>query len=188
MLKANWPTEELIQRCLDQDRLAQKEVYQTLYGKMLAVGRRYLRDPKEVAEVLNSSFLTVFQKLPDYHRIDNFEAWVRRIVINKAIDHLRYHKRFREEAREEVPTTSDRIATNAGDEALRMQELYQLIDALPPMARAVFNLYAIDGFAHKEIAEKLEISAATSRWHLSAARGQLQESLKKNEAFHVGVG
>lgn len=185
-MKNNCSYDQLIQRCLDQDRLAQKEIYQALFGKMRGVCRRYISNPKEVSEVLNTSFLTVFQKLHEYKSIDNFDAWVRRIVINKSIDHLRYHKHFKEVTLPELPQNVT-VSYNDGDSAMRMQELYDLIDQLPPMAKAVFNLYAIDGFSHKEIGEKLEINASTSRWHLSSARLQLQEKLNKNDSLHVGV-
>ena len=174
--------DRLIEGCLRQDRQAQKEVYSTLFGMVRAICRRYLTDKEDLIEVLNSTFLSVFRNIEQYDGKGNFEGWVKRIAINKSIDHLRSRKRFQEAHRLD-PNLEDfnGRGVNDGPSSLAMEELDKMIESLPPMSRAVFNLFAIDDFAHKEIAEKLNITEATSRWHLSAARKQLRKVIAATE-------
>jgi RNA polymerase sigma factor (sigma-70 family) len=164
----------LIRGCLENDRKAQERLYKRFYPVMMPLCARYVKDRNEAVEVLNDAFLKVFKQLATY---DTAKAmlytWMRRIVINTAIDHLRRQKTLREREMfpdhlEEPGIDNEAVSKMNGDELLR------LIRQLPVTTRLVFNLYGIDGFSHREIAEMLGISEGTSRWHLSDARRQLK--------------
>ncbi|MEM9024052.1 MAG: RNA polymerase sigma factor [Bacteroidota bacterium] len=172
--------EELIRLCLKNDRKAQKEVYENLFGRMHAVCLRYLKDPDDALEVLNNGFLSVFTNIKQYGFKGSFEGWVKRIMINKSLDHLRANKRF-----STTDAVDDEYAfrhVSVDNEAwsnLGLEVLDGMIAQLPPMSRSVFNLYVIDGYSHHEIANILSINPGTSRWHLSYARQSLQKMVKK---------
>jgi RNA polymerase sigma factor (sigma-70 family) len=176
---------KLIDRCIEGDRLAQKEVYEKFFGRMYVVARRYVNDHEETLEIVNFSFLKVFKKLRKFGFKGSFEGWIMKIVVNTALDHIRSNKKYKEQIRheEDFEHTYDIEVDHKDDENIDKDKIYSMIAELPPMTRAVFNLYAIDGFSHKEIAEKLEISVGTSKWHLSAARKNLQEKLVNNFGF-----
>lgn len=135
---------------------------------------RYVRDRNDALEVLNDAFLKVFKQLSTYDTSKAMlSTWMRRIVINTAIDYLRRQKTIRDREMfpdhiEEPGVDNEAISKMSGDELLR------LIRQLPVTTRLVFNLYGVDGFSHREIAEMLGISEGTSRWHLSDARRQLK--------------
>ena len=176
---------KLIDRCIEGDRLAQKEVYEKFFGRMYVVARRYVNDHEETLEIVNFSFLKVFKKLKNFGFKGSFEGWVMKIVVNTALDHIRSNKKYKEQIKHEenFEYTYDIEVDHKDDENIDKDKIYSMIAELPPMTRAVFNLYAIDGFSHKEIAEKLDISIGTSKWHLSAARKNLQEKLVNNFGF-----
>ena len=132
---------------------------------------------------MNDGFMQVFKKMGQFGAKGSFEGWIRKVMVNKALDHLRSRKAYQEHisVRVEVPEISS--DTMDALQVLEMEELYQLIEQIPPMSRSVFNMHAVDGFTHKEIAAKLNISEGTSRWHLSEARASMQEKImKKAEA------
>lgn len=173
-------TEETIKGCVNDDRKCQRAVYEEFYPTMLAIVRRYIHDSEEVLDVLNQGFIKVFKKVKQYHAENSFEGWCKRIIINTALDHLRssrrYHNLFSFDALAALPSTP---AYNDGLDEMSIDELFSIIDSITPVSKLVFNLYAIDGFNHKEIAEKLNISTGTSKWHLSSARKQIQAKIKR---------
>lgn len=170
-------TDEIIKGCLKQDRKSQKRVYETYYPVILAIVRRYVRDEEEVLDVLNQGFIKIFKKIDQYHFENSFEGWCKRIIINTSLDHIRANKRYRDLFSFDAIMPSHQVY-NDGVNTLSVNELMQLIDTISPISKLVFNLFAIDGFSHKEIAEKLNISVGTSKWHLSSARKQIQAKLK----------
>lgn len=164
----------IIQGCLKNDRRAQEELYKRFYPAMMSLCLRYLRDRQDALEVLNDALLKVFKQMG---RFDPTKAalytWMRTIVINTALDALRKQKALRD--REMLPEDEEtRGIDNEAIAKLSGDELLGIIRRLPMTTRTVFNLYVIDGYAHREIGALLSISEGTSRWHLNDARKQLK--------------
>lgn len=170
-------TEDVIKACSQNNRIAQRKVYDAYYSVMLAIVRRYIRDDEEVLDVVNQGFVKVFQKVEQYHFENSFEGWCKRIVINTALDHLRSSKRYKDFFSFDAMMPSHQIY-NDGMNNMSVDELMQVINSISPISKLVFNMFAIDGYSHKEIAERLNISVGTSKWHLSSARKQIQSKLK----------
>ena len=171
-------TEDVIRACVKQDKNAQRTIYETFYPLMLAILRRYIKDDEEVLDVLNQGYMKIFKKIDQYHFENSFEGWCKRIIINTALDHLRSSKRYRDVFSFDAIMPAHKVY-NDGINNLSIEELMGVIGEISPVSKAVFNLFVIDGFSHKEIADKLNISVGTSKWHLSSARKQIQSRLKE---------
>lgn len=159
---------ELVQGCLRNDGAYQKLLYCTYSGKMFAVCLRYSRNREEAKDILQDGFVKVFQNLKSFKGEGSLEGWVRRIVVNTAISSLQKKWRKMEiqmdqefEKDDDVPSVIDRMTEN---------EMIRLLQQLPEGYRVIFNLFAIEGYSHAEIAELLGISESTSRSQLSKAR------------------
>jgi len=175
------PTEaELIDGCLRGRQLAQKLLYDKYAGKMMAVCLRYAQTTFEAEDVLQEGFLTVFRTLGSFRRECPLEFWIRRIIINAA---LRQHRR---NAPLVAVSAAEYPAALASPEFTlsnySFQELLGLVQELAPRYRMVFNLYAIEGYTHKEIGELLTISEGTSKSQYSRARAILQSKLERLNA------
>lgn len=177
----------LIEGCRKQKQLAQQELFTIYHKKMMGICVRYLRDEEEAFEVLNDAFLKIFDKIDQFKPETKLEAWIRRIVVNTTIDHIRKNKSYKknfirtdEFITYGVPSDDDSIS-EFWDKACSIPEevFLCLVNELPPATRVVFNLYAIDEYNHRQIAKQLTISEGTSKWHLSNARQQLKEKLIK---------
>lgn len=169
----------LIQGCLQSNREAQRKLYQYFYGYAMSICVRYSKSNEEAREVLNDGFMKVFTKIEKYDSEKSFKGWLRRVMINTALDNYRhnfkhYHHRDIEEA-EQV------FIAETITHQLSHADLMQLIQQLSPGYRTVFNLYAIDGYTHEEISELLGISVGTSKSNLFKARIHLQAMLKKSQ-------
>ena len=171
----------IIRGCLKNDRRAQEELYKRFYPAMMSLCLRYTRDRQDAVEVLNDALLKVFKQMG---RFDPAKAalytWMRTIVINTALDTLRRQKAIRDremlpDKEEEPGIDNEALSKLSGDELLAM------IHRLPTTTRLVFNLYIVDGYAHREIAAMLSMSEGTSRWHLNDARRQLKLIINLNE-------
>jgi RNA polymerase sigma-70 factor (ECF subfamily) len=164
-----------IEACKKQDRKSQKELYKACFSYAMSICLRYANNKEEAKEILNDSFLKVFDKIHHLSPPYQFKAWLRRILINTAIDYLRRNKPFLYSAdSSEVQTI---YIEPTAFEHLSAQELLEMVQALPPTYRTVFNLFAIEGYSHEEIAEMLEISVGTSKSNLHKARQALQKKL-----------
>lgn len=170
-------SEATIHGCLEEDRKAQKKVYETYFPLMLSIVRRYIKDEEEALDVLNQGFIKIFRKVDQYHFQNSFEGWCKRIIINTALDHLRSNKRYKDIFSFEAIMPTYQVY-NDGLNNMSIRELMSIIDSISPVSKVVFNMFAIDGFSHKEIAEHLNISVGTSKWHLSSARKQIQAKLR----------
>lgn len=169
----------LIQACQKKDRKSQKQLYHLFYSYAMTVGLHYSQNREEAKEIVNDSFVKVFQKLDKYDYGLSFKAWLRRIIINTAIDyHRMYHKHKPHLA---IVHSNEPVTMESGFDKLAMDDLLQMIQALPPMYRLVFNLYIMEGFKHEEIAEQLGISVGTSKSNLSRAKLKLQQMLGKTK-------
>lgn len=174
---------ELVKGCLREDRKCQEEVFRRFAGKMMAVCVRYTRHKMEAEDILQDAFIKVFDNLSKFKFKGSFEGWVRRIVINTALKN--YGKRgFRQEQigmdqYQEVPMEPSVYSH------LQEEELLNLVAKLPDGYRIVFNLYAIEGYSHKEIAETLGIQESTSRSQLVKARKMLQSQVLEMQKIAV---
>lgn len=166
----------LIQGCKRNDRDSQRLLYQHYYSYALAICIRYSRSVAEAKEVVNDGFLKVFDRINQYNPDFSFKAWLRRIMINASID--QYRKEIRHA---HVSSVGDAFAGHAQPLAinnLTHEELIGLVQRLTPAYRTVFNLYAIDGYTHREIASMLGISEGTSKSNLLKARSNLRSMLE----------
>jgi RNA polymerase sigma-70 factor (ECF subfamily) len=174
----------IVEACLRGERRAQERLFQTYYGKMLAVCMRYLSDRDNAQEILQVSFLKVFDKLEFFDFTGSLEGWIRRIVTNTAIDHLRKAKKdpfLSDQDNDFVTGSSDPMVESEQTALLdlKAQVAIEAIGKLSPAYRAVFNLYVIEEHTHKEIAEILGISEGTSKSNLAKAKMNLQRLLKE---------
>ena len=171
---------QLIESCRKGDRASQKALYDRLAPRMFPICIRYAGDREVAQDILQDGFITLFTKLDDYKGEGSFEGWARRIFVTTALMYLR---------KKDALKMSDELDTVRGmkaDTVTQMQnlgykELMGLIMTLPPGFRTVFNMYAIEGYSHKEIGEMLGISETTSRTQLSRARIWLQNKIKERE-------
>lgn len=172
---------QLLERCIRGERKAQYELYKLCYGILMAVCFRYERNKEDAEFLLNKAFLKILNNLESYSSSVPFEAWIRRITINTAIDEYRKSQRSKVDYVEEPMQLASlsEMDYNDADKKFDAEELLALIQKLPPVSQKVFNLYIIDGYNHKEIAEQLGMSEGTSKWHLSSARKKLQEMMRK---------
>ncbi|WP_091514292.1 RNA polymerase sigma factor [Flexibacter flexilis] len=165
--------------CAKQDRNAQKLLYQQFYGQMMSVCMRYASSKDEAGEMLNDGFMKVFAHIQEYKPEHSLQGWIRRIMVNNAIDAFRRNRQYAHqldiEAAEEVNVSPDVIEHFAAEDIIR------IIQDLPPVYKVVFNLYAIEGYSHKEIADQLQITESTSRANLAKARAKLQLIIKETE-------
>jgi RNA polymerase sigma factor (sigma-70 family) len=168
----------LLEACLKNDRQGHKMFYQHFYAYAMSICLRYTKDRLEATEVLNEGFMKVFTKLRLYDRRKSLKGWIRRVMINTAIDYYRYKRRNtgKNDQLEDALNASTQEATISN---ISYDEIIAEIQELTPAYRTVFNLYVIDGYTHEEIAGKLDISVGSSKSNLSRARAILQKKLAK---------
>ena len=168
--------QQLIQGCKARERKAQKELYETYARKMMAVCLRYINDGETAADMLQDGFVKVFSAVDSYTGSGSFEGWIRRIIVNVCLEHLRKSDVLRGAV--DLENTSELVSL--GDSPignLTEKELLQLIANLPEGFRTVFNLFAIEGYSHREISHLLNISEGTSRSQYTRARQVLQRKI-----------
>ena len=172
--------EHILDGCISGKREFQELLYKRFSGKMFALCLRYVRNRDEAEDVLQDGFVTVFKNIQNFRRDGSFEGWIRRIIVNTALMHLRSRKnKLNFSDLNEVGAKYQPQSQFDVDSQINAKELLKMLDTLPDGYRVVFNLFAIEGFSHKEIAEKLGITEGTSKSQLSKARNYLQESLQK---------
>jgi RNA polymerase sigma-70 factor (ECF subfamily) len=167
--------EDIIKGCQKQKIRSQKKIYDLLGAKMYGVCLRYAGNSDDAKDILQDGFIKIFEKIHQFKFEGSFEGWVRRIFVNTALEKYRgQHKviNIQDGWREVSEPGYETIISS-----MTVDELFLLIQGLSPKYRAVFNLYAIEGYSHKEIAEKLNISEGTSKSNLSRARLILQEKI-----------
>lgn len=172
--------QQLIRRCKEGEAKAQELLYKQFAGKMLGVCMRYAVDKMEAEDMLQNGFIKVFQKIGDYREEGSFEGWVRRIMVHSAIEYYRKHHKILQVVNMDE-SVADVMVSPSASANLNAQDLMTLIQQLSPGYRMVFNLYAIEGYSHKEIAELAGISEGASKSQLSRARAILKQQLEKME-------
>lgn len=148
---------------------------------MFSICRRYISDSAEAEDVLVCGFTKVFAKIDQFKSEGSFEGWIRRIMVNEALSYIRKNKSMYLEV--EIEKADREPDYRQMQDQLEVEDLQKMVNRLPSGYRTVFNLYAIEGFSHKEIAEKLGISENTSKSQLSRARVHLQKLLIEAEAY-----
>ncbi len=179
----------LIKNCQNKKNGSERELYEYFFSYGMSVSLRYTVDYDEATEVLNDSFMKVFKNIKNLKN-ETFKPWFRRIIINTATDLYRRQKKYDFIQHEEDLHKSDISAEELITAQLSYQDLLSLVQQLTPAYRAVFNLYAIDGYKHEEIAKILKISVGTSKSNLSRAREMLKEMIKKtvNYEYTEAIG
>ena len=171
---------EIISGCKNGDRKAQERLYKNFYRAMMTVCLRYTKNDEDAVEVLNNGFFKVFKNIQRY---DSSKAspytWIRTIVVNSCLDFIKQKQRL-EKVNELDPGVEVHIPPDVISK-IETAELLELVRDLTPATRAVFNLYVIEGYRHKEIAQLLSISEGTSKWHLNEARKNLQQLILINK-------
>jgi RNA polymerase sigma-70 factor (ECF subfamily) len=172
--------EKLIRACQKGDAIAQREIYNKYSRKMLGVCMRYVNSQFEAEDILISGFMRVFGKIEQYKHEGSFEGWLRRVMVNEALGYIRKNKSIYLEVEIEKADYQQDVHTEAATD-LEAEDLLKLVQQLPQGYKTVFNLYAIEGYSHKEIADMLQISENTSKSQLSRARALLQQYLLSTE-------
>ncbi len=174
---SSYTEEELILGCRKNDRDIQEALYLKYFDTMLRMCMRYTSREDAAVDIVNNGFLKVFKKIDSYESRGSLEGWIRRCVYHCLCDFFRKEKReirFLEMKDHAHPSVS-----NSGLPSLYMEDLLEIIEDLPDISKRVFTLFAIEGYSHKEIGVKLEMSEGTSKWHVSNARKLLKEKVSK---------
>ncbi len=180
----NQELEHIIQGCINSSRESQKAFYQLFYGFAMAICMRYCNSKDDAMEVVNDGFMKVYRELPRFvPRYNNYEAslkgWMKSIMVNTAIDHFRKNnKNYLVAEMEESHCEMEHNGETAIDK-MTYKEIMDLVNQLSPVYKTIFNLFAIDGFKHEEIASQLKISVGTSKSNLSKAKANIQKMLKE---------
>jgi len=175
---------DLVQGCIRQDRRFQKLLFEKYFSDMMSVCMRYARDNDDAKDILQNSFIKVFAKFAMYTGEGTLKGWIQSIVVLTAIDH------YRRQQRENKNVVAEFEDWESGEEAeiesdLAAEEIMKSVQMLPNMQRTVFNMFAIEGFSHKEIAKELEITEGTSKWYLCEARRTLKLILAPVYAYKI---
>ena len=168
--------EILVKKCIEGDNRAQKKLFDLFAPKLFGVCLRYMKDHDLAQDTLQDGFVKIFTKLSDYNGKGSFEGWMRRITVNTCLDQLRKDQKLK------VNTPIDDVSFLVKDnhwieEELTAKDLLKLVESLPDGYRVVFNMFAIEGYSHKEIAERLNVSENTSKSQFSRAKSHLRKKL-----------
>lgn len=173
---------QILKGCIAGKAKYQKLFYEQFYGKMMSVCQRYTKSKEEAKDILHEGYIKAFKSLTKYKNAGSLEGWLRRIMVNTAINHYHKNRKYadnhsiEEDYQDliEIEWSAENILQN-----LAYEDLLKLVRNLSPAYQAVFNLYVIEGYKHPEIAQMLSISVGTSKSNLAKARAKLQEELKE---------
>jgi len=188
----NTELRNIIEGCIKGKRKYQKQLFEKYYGKMTAVCLRYARDEDEAQDMVQNGFIKVFNKLDVYNYTGSFEGWVRRIMVNTAIDLIRKNKNNTYSIEEEssIPAIEEEngiiLEEEMYDLNVKANKAIEAISRLSSGYKMVFNLYVMEGYTHKEIAEYLGISEGTSKSNLAKAKQKLRALLSSEQITYNG--
>jgi len=174
---------ELIELAVENNRHAQHKIYSKFSPKMLSVCRQYIKDLHQAEDIMITAFMKVFTNLKNFKHEGSFEGWIRRIMINECISYIRVQKKVKFIEDENYFEES----FNNIESQFSVEDIQFLIDNLPDGYKMVFNLYAIEGYKHQEIAEMLGINEGTSKSQLSHARKMLKNNISKLKNYTNGT-
>ena len=174
--------EELVRKCVSKEPAAQKLLFDRFSRKMMGVCLRYADRSEEAEDMLQNGFIRIFDKIDTFRNTGSLEGWIRKIIVNESLTYLRKNKVMKlnmdiEAVKYMMP------GSNHVGESINEQDLLKMIQQLPPGFRTVFNMYAIEGYSHKEIADQLGISEGTSKSQYSRAKVHLQNMLKAESSL-----
>lgn len=168
----------LVRECISGNNDAQRELFNQYSPLLLGIAMRYFKDKAKAEDVLQDGFIKIFKNLHKFKNKGSFEGWMRRIVVNTALDEIRKEKKNQNNI--ELDNTNFKIVHKSDiEERLQAEVLMDIVKQLPDGFRIIFNMYAIEGYSHKEIANELGISESTSKSQYSRAKAALREQLKK---------
>ena len=172
--------ERIVEGCKAQNRSSQQKIYELLYSKMLPVCYRYARSTDEAKDMLQDGFIKVFEKIEQYNVDGSFEGWVRRIIVNTAIDTYRKNKKevfIDDESRIKDDSDWEDMESESEYAGLSINDIVEAMQSLSPGYQTVFNLYVMEGYTHQEIADELEINIGTSKSNLAKAKANMKTML-----------
>lgn len=188
MIKLTWMAQnhrmtddDLLKGCLQKDRKYQELLYRKYAKKMYAICQSYARDKSVAQDILQDGFVKVFTKIQTFNPDNSLEGWIRRVMTNTAIDYFRQNKKLNQFIELEEQHNEE-ASDDAVNKQINVDEILYYLDRLPEGARIIFNLYAIEGYTHKEIAEQLQISEGTSKSQFSRARAIIKTYLTNLQA------
>ncbi len=171
--------EQLIEECVAGNPIAQKKFYDLFAKKMMGVCLRYIGNYDEAQDVLQDGFIKIFKKLPEFEYKGSLEGWIRRIMVNTALDQYRKNKKHQNDV--DVDTVGFMLEKKDYIlESINAEDLLKIIHSIPEGYRLVFNLFAIEGYSHKEIADRLGVTESTSKSQYSRAKKLLRKLLIDN--------
>jgi RNA polymerase sigma-70 factor (ECF subfamily) len=176
--------ESIINACLKGDQLAQKALIGIYFSFAKSISMRYVENKQEVDEIINDSFLKIFNNLAKYDHSQPFKAWIRKIIVNTAIDHFRKNQQFNYNNQSDIEDIGDVEVDENIISKISSDEILSLINKLSPSYRIAFNLFVIEGYTHREIADMLGISEGTSKSNLMDARKKLQGMISSAYPYH----
>jgi RNA polymerase sigma factor (sigma-70 family) len=170
---------EIVNGCVRNERSCQEILYRRYFSTMMRMCQRHAHgDDERAMEMLNDGFIRVFKKINTFEFKGSLEGWIRRLVFHAISDYFRANRQYLDNTIFDEDALPLMMVTEEVSDQLYYEDLLKLVETLPPATRAVFQYYAIEGFNHNEIAEKLNISVGTSKWHLSTARDKLKGLIK----------
>ena len=168
----------LVNECVKGNAKAQRMLFDKFAGKMMTVCLRYAKNTDQAEDVLQDGFVKVFMKLSDFKKEGSLEGWIRRIMVNTALDQIRKEVKFKGDL--DIEDVGYKLENNAFiEEEMMAEDLMKLVRAMPDGYRIVFNMFAIEGYSHAEIASTLGVTENTSKSQYSRARAYLRERLEK---------
>lgn len=185
--KKSYTEDDLVKGCIRNERKHQELLYKRFFDTMFAMVNKHCTDKDEAMEVLNAGFLRVFKKLYTFEFKGSLEGWIRRIVYHAMTEHFSEQNKYHKFISLEEPSITISADQNVLSD-LYQRDIISIMSELPAQSRKVFELYAIEGYTHKEIAEILGISDNTSKWHLAHARNILKEALKLQSDELINIG
>ncbi len=173
--------QQLIRDCINRKSAAEYELYKTTYSYLMSICIRYTRNEDKAKEVLNIGFHRVLKYLDKYKAEVPFKSWIRRVMINTLINEFKKEKIHYDQVEyvDKYIDTNRHADFNEAITRFEVKEIYRLIARLPLVNQQIFNLFFIDGYKHREIAEMLNISENTSKWHLTIAKEKLKEMINQ---------
>lgn len=175
--------DELIKQCANNDRKAQKEIYQLFAGKLFSICLKYSKNKQEAQDNFQDGFIVIFDKIGQFNFKGSFEGWLKRVMINTVL--LKYRKKnVLNIVTEDIP---DEVIVDVDDDEISLDFLLNLINELPDRYRLVFNLYALDGYSHKEISEMMQIAEGTSKSNLARARAILKQKIEIHQKAQQSI-
>lgn len=170
--------EKLIQQCANNEPKAQEEIYRLFAGKLFALCLKYSRNRQEAEDNLQDGFIIIFDKVSQFKNKGSFEGWMKRIIINTALQKYRSKNVLNLVNEENI---AEEVSVEVEDEEVSLDYLLSIIQKLPNQYRLVFNLYVLDGYSHKEVSKALRISEGTSKSNLSRARNILRKQIELDQ-------